>query len=82
MNKEIDKHFVPLIRFHLSKLRHRQVTVYKNLITNRDVYYYICHCLRPNDIKQLLNLFTTTTGFDITDRSMLCLVTLNRLLNY
>lgn len=82
MNKEIDKHFVPLIRFHLGRLRHRQVTVYNNLITNRDVYYYICHCLRATDVKQLLNLFTTSTGFDITDRSMLCLVTLNKLLNY
>lgn len=82
MNKEIDKHFVPLIRFHLGRLRHRQVTVYKSLITGRDVYYYICHCLRPTDVKQLLNLFTTSTGYDITDRSMLCLVTLNKLLNY
>tara|TARA_Y100000389_G_scaffold162176_2_gene164869 strand:+ start:2974 stop:4368 length:1395 start_codon:yes stop_codon:yes gene_type:complete len=82
MNKEIDKHFVPLIRFHLGRLRHRQVTVYKKLITGRDVYYYICHCLRPTDVKQLLNLFTTSSGYDITERSMLCLVTLNKVLNY
>jgi len=80
MNKEIDKHFVPIIRFHLAKLRNRTITVYNRLINTRDVYYYICHCLRANDVKQLIHLFATTS-FDISDRSMLCLVTLNKLLN-
>jgi hypothetical protein len=81
MNKELDSQLVPILRFHLGKLRKRQITVYSKMITNRDVYYYLCHCLRPNDIKQLIHLISTTSGYDITERSTMCLVTMNKLLN-
>ena len=82
MNKEIDKDFSPLIRFHLAKLRRRQITVYKgNLIGNRDIYYYLCHCIRTNDLRQIIQLITNTSGYDINERSLMCLVTLNNLLN-
>lgn len=82
MNKEIDIQFSPLIRFHLAKLRRRQITVYiGTTISSRDIYYYLCHCIKPNDIKHILQLLTTTNGFEIADRSMMCLVILNRLLN-
>jgi len=82
MNKEIDKELAPLIRFHLAKLRKRQVTVYVgNNLSSRDVYYYLCHCLRPNDLKQIMYLLITTSGYDISERSLMCLVTLNNLLN-
>ncbi len=80
MNKELDKQFPPIFRFHLAKLRRRQIETYKSLINTRDVYYYLCHCIRPNDIKSIINLLSSTTGYEITERSMLCLVTLNRLL--
>ena len=81
MNKELDMQLVPILRFHLAKLRKRQITVYTNMITSRDVYYYLCHCLRPNDIKQIIQLLTTSSGYEISERSMLCLVILNKLLN-
>tara|TARA_B100001540_G_scaffold317498_1_gene350950 strand:+ start:3152 stop:4537 length:1386 start_codon:yes stop_codon:yes gene_type:complete len=81
MNKELDKQLAPILRFHLAKLRKRQITIYTSMITARDVYYYLCHCLRPNDIKQIIQLLTTSSGFEISERSMLCLVILNRLLN-
>ena len=82
MNKEIDKELAPLIRFHLAKLRKRQVTVYVGInISSRDVYYYLCHCLRPNDLKQIMYLLITTSGYDISERFLMCLVTLNNLLN-
>jgi hypothetical protein len=82
MNKEIDKDFAPLIRFHLAKLRRRQITVYiGNTVGSRDVYYYLCHCLRTNDLKQIIQLLTSTTGYEINERSLMCLVTLNNLLN-
>lgn len=81
MNKEIDKHFAPLIRFHLGRLRKRQITVYTEKIKPKDIYYYLCHCLKANDIRRLLQLLTTTSDYEITDRSMMCLVILNGLLN-
>lgn len=82
MNKEIDKQFSPLIRFHLAKLRRRQITVYIGThISSRDIYYYLCHCIKPNDIKHILQLLTTSNGFEITERSMMCLVILTKLLN-
>lgn len=82
MNKGIDKDFAPLIRFHLAKLRRRQITVYNGTtIGSRDVYYYLCHCLRPNDLKQIIQLLTSTSGYEINERSLMCLVTLNNLLN-
>ena len=81
MNKELDKQLAPILRFHLAKLRKRQITIYTSMITARDVYYYLCHCLRPNDIKQIIQLLTTSSGFEISERSMLCLVILNKLLN-
>jgi len=82
MNKTIDKDFSPLIRFHLAKLRRRQITVYTGIqLSARDVYYYLCHCLRPNDLKQIISLLTSTSGYDINERSLMCLVTLNNLLN-
>lgn len=81
MNKELDSQLVPILRFHLGKLRKRQITIYSKMITSRDVYYYLCHCLRPNDIKQLIHLISTTSGYDITERSTMCLVTMNKLLN-
>ena len=81
MNKEIDKHFAPLIRYHLGRLRKRQITVYTEKIKPKDIYYYLCHCLKANDIRRLLQLLTTTSDYEITDRSMMCLVILNGLLN-
>jgi hypothetical protein len=81
MNKELDKQLAPILRFHLAKLRKRQITIYTSMITARDVYYYLCHCLRPNDIKQIIQLLTTSSGFEISERSMLCLVILNKQLN-
>lgn len=81
MNKELDKQFPPVIRFHLSQLRYRQQYEHKdNYLRPKDVYYYLCHCNNVKNIKLLITLFATTVGYDIPERSALCLTILNGLL--
>lgn len=81
MNKELDKQFPPVIRFHLAQLRHRQQNEsYKSLLRPKDIYYYICHCNNVKNIKLLITLFATNIGYDIPERSALCLTVLNSLL--
>jgi hypothetical protein len=81
MNKELDKQFPPVIRFHLAQLRHRQLNDHSNaFIKPKDVYYYLCHCNNVKNIKLLITLFATTVGYNITERSALCLTVLNGLL--
>lgn len=81
MNKDLDKQFPPVIRFHLAQLRHRQLNDHSNaFIRPKDVYYYLCHCNNVKNIKLLITLFATTVGYNITERSALCLTVLNGLL--
>jgi hypothetical protein len=81
MNKELDKQFPPVIRFHLAQLRHKQQYDYpNNMLRQKDVYHYLCHCNNVKNIKLLITLFSTNIGYDITDRAALCLTILNGLL--
>lgn len=81
MNKELDQQFPPVIRFHLAQLRHRQLNDHCNsFIRPKDVYHYLCHCNNVKNIKLLITLFATTVGYNITERSALCLTILNGLL--
>lgn len=81
MNKELDKQFPPVIRFHLAQLRYRQQAYHTNaLIRPKDVYYYLCHCNNVKNIKLLITLFATNVGYNIAERPALCLTILNGLL--
>ena len=81
MNKELDKQFPPVIRFHLAQLRYRQQFEHANaLIKPKDVYHYICRCNNVKNIKLLISLLSTNIGYDISERSALCLTILNGLL--
>lgn len=81
MNKELDKQFPPVIRFHLAQLRYRQQFEHANaLIKPKDVYYYLCRCNNVKNIKLLISLLSTNIGYDISERSALCLTILNGLL--
>ena len=81
MNKELDAQFPPVIRFHLAQLRYKQQNENSNtMIRPKDVYYYICHCNNIKNIKLLITLFATTTGYNITKRASMCFTILNGLL--
>ena len=80
MNKELDKQFPPVIRFHLAQLRHKQQTEYSLLLRAKDVYHYLCHCNNVKNIKLLITFLATSTGYNISERSALCLTVLNGLL--
>ena len=63
MNKELDKQFPPVVRFHLAQLRHRQQTDHAGaMLKSKDVYYYLCHCNNVKNIKLLITLLTTHNG--------------------
>lgn len=81
MNKELDQQFPPVIRFHLAQLRHRQLNEHSEaFIRPKDVYHYLCHSNNVKNIKLLITLFATTLGYNISERSALCLTILNGLL--
>lgn len=74
MNKELDQQFPPVIRFHLAQLRYRQQHEHSNaLLKPKDVYYYLCHCNNVKNIKLLITLLATTVGYNISERSAMCL---------
>lgn len=81
MNKDLDKQFPPVIRFHLAQLRRRQQIDNPDAILKpKDVYYYICHCNNVKNIKLLIHLFSTNVGYNISERASLCFTILDSLL--
>lgn len=82
MSKDIDSKLAPILQYHLAQLRYKQITIYKNkTITNKEIFYYICH---NNPIKNLLNLisfFAKNQGFDMSQKNFNCFIVLNNLLN-
>lgn len=81
MNKELDKKYPPIIRFHLAQLRYRQSTAHKNsFLKQKDVYYYLCHCNNIKNIRLLVTFLSTNSGYDISDRASYCLSVLDTLL--
>lgn len=82
MNKELDSQFPPIIRFHLAQLRYKQTTTYTRYIINpHNIYHYLCQCNNVKNIKILIHLFSTTVGYNIHERSALCLTVLDTLLS-
>jgi len=63
----MDKILNPLIRFHLAQLRHQQTTIYKKkIITEDNVFNYLCHSNNIKNIQKLVKHFATVHNYDIT----------------
>ena len=61
MNKEKDKEFASIIRFHLAQLRNFQITTHtQSIITQRAVYHYICHHQTLKNLRLLIKYFATS----------------------
>jgi len=68
VNLDVDKTFNPVLRFHLAQLRHQQRTSYsKAIITNEEVYNYLCHMNNVKNIKKLIFYLSTNNIFNIPD---------------
>lgn len=81
MNKELDAQFPPVVRFHLAQLRLKQQSEqYKYFLRPKDVYNYICKSNNIKNIKLLVNLLATNGGYNISERSSVCITVLNGLL--
>jgi len=81
MDKDLDNQFPPIIRYHLAQLRHKQLNIYKNkIISPHEVYHYLCQCNNCKNIKALVNFLSTNTGYEVPERSALCLTVLDSLL--
>lgn len=82
MNKELDAMYSPIIRYHLAQLRYRQISgKYKTILSNKDVYYYICRNNTIKNIKLLINHLTINQGYNIPERAALCITILHNLLS-
>jgi hypothetical protein len=81
MNKEIDLQFPPVIRFHLAQLRLKQQSdQYNHFLRPKDVYHYVCKSNNIKNIKLLVNLLATNGGYNISERSSMCITVLSNLL--
>ena len=80
-NLDIDKTLTPVIRFHLAQLRSQQTTTYvKAILTQDDIFNYICHSNNIKNIKKLIFHFSTTKIYNIPDNIIDIFNTLNVLL--
>lgn len=84
MSKDIDKKLAPILQYHLAQLRYCQITIFsskKAILTNREIFYYICNCNTLKNIIGLINYFSNNNGYDIPSKSSLCFTILNNLLS-
>jgi hypothetical protein len=88
MNKDEDKKFAPIIRFHLAQLRNFQITTHtQSIITQRAVYHYICHHQTLKNLRYLIKYFATNWLNDnkketyVNVRTAECFVILDKLLS-
>jgi hypothetical protein len=64
---DLDRTLNPLIRFHLAQLRHQQTTIYKKkLITEDNVFNYLCHSNNIKNIQKLIQHFETIYSYNLT----------------
>lgn len=80
MNKDLDKQFHPIVRFHLAQLRHVQVQHHHHaILSKRAVYHYICFHQTIKNVRALIKFFAETEGFFIP-RAFECFKVLNNML--
>jgi len=88
MNKDSDKEFEPIIRFHLAQLRNIQL-VYHNhaMLTPKAIYHYICHHQTIKNLRLLIKFFATkwfpkrAGHTNVPTRTEECFYILNNLLS-
>tara|TARA_B000000475_G_scaffold272218_2_gene272592 strand:- start:3231 stop:4568 length:1338 start_codon:yes stop_codon:yes gene_type:complete len=83
MSKDIDKKLAPILQYHLAQLRYSQITIFKDkkvILTNREVFYYICNCNTLKNIIALIHYFANNNGYDIPSKASICFTVLNNLL--
>jgi hypothetical protein len=82
MNKDLDKQFPPIIQYHLAQLRNLQTSTYKNkMITQSNVYYYLCQCNDVKNIKTLIQFFASTPINEMHPRTSMCFAIMNSLIS-
>jgi hypothetical protein len=60
INKDIDKEFPSVIRFHLAQLRDIQITTHTHsMLSPRAIYHYICHHQTLKNLRILIKFFAT-----------------------
>lgn len=60
MNKDVDKEFAPIIRFHLAQLRNLQITSHNHaMMSPKAVYHYICHHQTLKNLRLMIKYFAT-----------------------
>jgi len=86
INKEADKSFPAIIRFHMAQLRDIQITTHTHgLISPRAIYHYICHHQPLKNLRLLIKFFATvwiphrTTSYTM-GRTGECFTILSKLL--
>jgi hypothetical protein len=84
MDKDLDKKLPPILQFHLSQLRYKQITTYKDtkmILSSNIVFHYLCHSNNIKNIISLVDFFSTNSGYDLTNRQSLCFSILSSLLH-
>jgi hypothetical protein len=77
----MDRTLNPLIRFHLAQLRHQQTTIYKKkIITEDNVFNYLCHSNNIKNIQKLIKHFATDNCYDIMPQLIIEFTGLSNLL--
>lgn len=80
MNKEIDRRYHPIIRFHLAQLRHVQVQHhYHAILSKKAVFHYLCFHQTVKNVRSLIRFFAETPGI-FFHRQAECFYVLHRLL--
>lgn len=82
MNRDMDKQFPPIIQYHLAQLRNLQINTYKSkMITQPNVYHYICQCNDINNIKTLIQFFASNPINEMPPRTSMCFAIMTSLIS-
>jgi len=68
VNMDLDRTLHPVIRFHLAQLIHQQVVIYnKAIITQQEVFNYICHSNNIKNIKKIINHLAVVHKYNLPE---------------
>ena len=68
VNMDLDRTLHPVIRFHLAQLRNQQVVNYtKAILTQKEVFNYICHSNNIKNIKKIINHFAVINKYNLPE---------------
>jgi hypothetical protein len=68
LNLDLDKTLNPIMRFHLAQLRYLQIKKYKKaIITQQDIFNYICHANNIKNIKKIISHIATNKLYNLPE---------------